>query len=64
MPCLYDLELKKVPLVDLSTYLSFVLVSAAQAATHGPSTLFLVNNALSIRRRRALVVLSGDLLAI
>lgn len=50
--------------MDLSAYLGFILVSAAQVATPGPSTLFLVNNALSIGRRRALGVLSGDLAAI
>ncbi len=50
--------------MDLSAYVGFVIVSSAQVATPGPSTLFLVNNALSIGRRRALGVLSGDLAAI
>jgi len=50
--------------MEMSAYLGFVLVSGAQVATPGPSTLFLVNNALSIGRRRALIVLSGDLAAI
>lgn len=50
--------------MELSAYLSFILISAAQVATPGPSTLFLVNNALSIGRRRALSILSGDLAAI
>ncbi|HQU11332.1 MAG TPA: LysE family translocator, partial [Acidiphilium sp.] len=50
--------------MDLSAYLGFVVVSAAEVATPGPSTLFLVNNALSIGPRRALGVLSGDLVAI
>tara|TARA_R110002020_G_scaffold133617_3_gene298081 strand:+ start:13 stop:654 length:642 start_codon:yes stop_codon:yes gene_type:complete len=50
--------------MDHSAYLTFVLVSAAQAATPGPSTLFLVNNAVAVGRRRALSALSGDLVAI
>lgn len=50
--------------MQLSAYLGFVLVSAAQVSTPGPSTLFLVNNALSIGRRRTLSILSGDLAAI
>lgn len=51
-------------MMELSSYLGFVLVSAAQVATPGPSTLFLVNNALSMGRFRALFPLSGDLVAI
>jgi threonine/homoserine/homoserine lactone efflux protein len=50
--------------MDLSAYFGFIVISAAQVATPGPSTLFLVNNALSVGPRRALGVLSGDLVAI
>jgi homoserine/homoserine lactone efflux protein len=50
--------------MDIADYLTFVIVSAAQAATPGPSTLFIVNNAIAYGWRRALVVLSGDLVAI
>ena len=50
--------------MDIPGYLTFVIVSAAQAAAPGPSTLFIVNNAVAYGWRRALAVLSGDLLAI
>lgn len=50
--------------MEVSSYLAYVLVSAAQSATPGPSTLFLVNNALVLGWRRALGALSGDLVAI
>ncbi|TCK19604.1 threonine/homoserine/homoserine lactone efflux protein [Ancylobacter aquaticus] len=50
--------------MEFSSYLAYVLVSAAQSATPGPSTLFLVNNALALGWRRALGALSGDLVAI
>lgn len=50
--------------MDLSAYLTFVIVSAAQTATPGPSTLFIVNNAVAHGWRRALGALSGDLVAI
>tara|TARA_R110000803_G_scaffold107532_2_gene175692 strand:+ start:2353 stop:2988 length:636 start_codon:yes stop_codon:yes gene_type:complete len=50
--------------MELSSYLAFILISAAQSATPGPSTLFLVNNALAFGWRRALGALSGDLVAI
>ncbi|MEX1235717.1 MAG: LysE family translocator [Roseovarius sp.] len=50
--------------MDLSAYLTFVIVSAVQTATPGPSTLFIVNNAVTHGWRRALGALSGDLLAI
>ncbi|MFN3210145.1 MAG: LysE family translocator [Roseovarius sp.] len=45
-------------------YLTFVIVSAVQTATPGPSTLFIVNNAVAHGWRRAFGTLSGDLLAI
>lgn len=50
--------------MEFSSYLAYVLISAAQSATPGPSTLFLVNNALALGWRRALGALSGDLVAI
>lgn len=50
--------------MDLPAYLAFVMVSAAQAATPGPSTVFIVNNAIAYGSRRALAALSGDLVAI
>jgi len=50
--------------MDFSAYLTFVIVSAAQTATPGPSTLFIVNNAIAHGWRRALGALSGDLVAI
>jgi threonine/homoserine/homoserine lactone efflux protein len=50
--------------MDLSAYLTFVIVSAVQTATPGPSTLFIVNNAVAHGWRRALGALSGDLVAI
>ncbi|KJS40121.1 MAG: lysine transporter LysE [Roseovarius sp. BRH_c41] len=50
--------------MELSAYLTFVIVSTAQVATPGPSTLFIVNNAVAHGWRRALAALSGDLIAI
>lgn len=50
--------------MELPAYLTFLFVSASQAATPGPSTLFIVNNAVAYGWRRALAALSGDLVAI
>lgn len=50
--------------MSLATFVTFVLISAAQVATPGPSTVFLVNNAIAYGPRRAIVALSGDLAAI
>ncbi|RAI01589.1 LysE family translocator [Acuticoccus sediminis] len=50
--------------MEISAYLVFVAVAALQVATPGPSTLFVVRNATAYGRRRALVALSGDLVAI
>lgn len=50
--------------MELPGYLTFVVISAAQVATPGPSTLFIVNNAIAHGWRRALGALSGDLVAI
>jgi threonine/homoserine/homoserine lactone efflux protein len=50
--------------MSLTTFVTFVLISAAQVAAPGPSTVFLVNNAIIYGPRRAIVALSGDLAAI
>lgn len=50
--------------MEISAYLAFLFVSATQAATPGPSTIFIVNNAVAYGWRRALAALSGDLVAI
>ena len=50
--------------MELPAYLTFVIVSAAQSATPGPSTLFIVDNAVAYGWRRALGALGGDLTAI
>lgn len=50
--------------MELPAYLTFLFVSATQAATPGPSTVFIVNNAITYGWRRALAALSGDLVAI
>ena len=50
--------------MDVSPYLTFLIVSAVQTATPGPSTMFIVNNAVAHGWPRALGALSGDLLAI
>lgn len=50
--------------MEVLAYLTFVIVSAAQSATPGPTTLFIVNNAIAHGWRRALAALSGDLVAI
>ncbi|SFH55501.1 Threonine/homoserine/homoserine lactone efflux protein [Palleronia marisminoris] len=50
--------------MEVPSYITFVIVSAAQTATPGPSTLFIVNNAIAYGWRRALGALSGDLVAI
>ena len=50
--------------MEVPAYLTFVVVSAAQVAAPGPSTLFIVNNAIAYGWRRSLGALSGDLVAI
>lgn len=50
--------------MDVFAFLAFVVISAVQVATPGPSTVFIVNNALAFGRRRAILALSGDLMAI
>lgn len=51
-------------MMEFPAYLTFVIVSAAQSASPGPSTLFIVNNAIVHGWHRALGALSGDLVAI
>jgi len=46
--------------MSLTILLTFVLITAAQVAAPGPSTVFLVNNAITYCPRRAIVALSGD----
>jgi homoserine/homoserine lactone efflux protein len=50
--------------MDLAAFATFVLISAAQVATPGPSTLFIVKNAVARGWCRAVGALSGDLVAI
>ena len=50
--------------MEVPAYLAFLLVSAVQSATPGPSTLLIVNNSVAHGWRRALSALSGDLAAI
>ena len=50
--------------MEFSSFIAFILVAAVQTGTPGPSTLFLLNNALAVGPLRALVALSGDLAAI
>ena len=50
--------------MEFPAYLTFVFVSAVQVATPGPSTLFIVNNAVAHGWLRAAGALSGDLAAI
>lgn len=50
--------------MSLIDYLLFALIAVAQVGSPGPSTIFLINNALVYGPGRALWILSGDLLAI
>ncbi|MBO1077331.1 LysE family translocator [Roseomonas marmotae] len=50
--------------MGFTTFATFVLIGAAQVASPGPSTVFLLNNAIMYGPRRAILVLSGDLVAI
>jgi threonine/homoserine/homoserine lactone efflux protein len=47
-----------------SDYLVFCAIAILQVGSPGPSTVFVVNNALAQGWRRALLALTGDLLAI
>lgn len=48
----------------LADYLLFITLATAQVASPGPSTLYLVNNALLYGPPRAIGILTGDLAAI
>ncbi|CAD5108471.1 LysE family translocator [Zestomonas carbonaria] len=48
----------------LTDYLLFAMIAVAQVGSPGPSTIFLVNNALVHGPSRAVWILTGDLLAI
>ena len=48
----------------LIDYLVFALIAAVQVGSPGPSTIFLINNALVYGPGRAVWILTGDLLAI
>lgn len=50
--------------MSFMAFATFVLIAAAQVATPGPSTVFLLNNAVKYGPRRAILALSGDLVAI
>ncbi|MGY2284507.1 LysE family translocator [Pseudomonas gingeri] len=48
----------------LSNYFLFALIAVVQVGSPGPSTLFLINNALVYGPGRAIGILTGDLVAI
>lgn len=48
----------------LTDYLLFALIAAMQVGSPGPSTILLVNNALVHGPSRAILILTGDLVAI
>lgn len=48
----------------LTDYLLFAMIAAMQVGSPGPSTILLVNNALVHGPSRAIVILTGDLVAI
>jgi homoserine/homoserine lactone efflux protein len=50
--------------MNFMAFATFVLIAAAQVATPGPSTVFLLDNAIRYGPRRAILALSGDLVAI
>lgn len=50
--------------MSLIDYLLFALIAVAQVGSPGPSTIFLINNALVYGPGRAIWMLTGDLLAI
>jgi len=49
--------------MSFTAFVTFVLISAAQVAIPGPSTILLLNNAIMYGPRRAILALSGDLVA-
>lgn len=48
----------------LTDYLLFAMIAAMQVGSPGPSTILLINNALVHGPSRAILILTGDLLAI
>lgn len=50
--------------MSLIDYLLFAVIAVVQVGSPGPSTLFLINNALVYGPGRAMGILTGDLLAI
>ena len=50
--------------MSLTDYLLFVLIAVVQVGSPGPSTIFLINNALVYGPGRAVWILTGDLVAI
>jgi len=50
--------------MSLTDYFLFALIAVVQVGSPGPSTIFLVNNALMYGPGRAVWILTGDLLAI
>lgn len=50
--------------MSLTDYFLFALIAAVQVGSPGPSTIFLINNALVYGPGRAIWILTGDLLAI
>jgi homoserine/homoserine lactone efflux protein len=50
--------------MSLAQYLLFAGISVLQVGSPGPSTVFVVNNAMAVGWFRAVTILTGDLLAI
>lgn len=50
--------------MSLTDYFLFALIAALQVGSPGPSTIFLINNALVYGPGRAVLILTGDLVAI
>jgi threonine/homoserine/homoserine lactone efflux protein len=50
--------------MSLTDYFLFALIAVVQVGSPGPSTIFLINNALVYGPGRAILILSGDLVAI
>jgi homoserine/homoserine lactone efflux protein len=50
--------------MSLTEYSLFALIAVVQVGSPGPSTIFLINNALMYGPARAVLILTGDLVAI
>lgn len=50
--------------MSFTDYFLFALIAVAQVGSPGPSTIFLINNALVYGPGRAVLILTGDLVAI